>query len=216
MATLSNSIIMTKEKLIAFEEEIKDLFLQKKIRAPIHLSRGNEEQLIEIFKQVKPEDWVFSTHRSHYHALLKGISAQWLRDEILAGRSIHIFNKKYNFFTSAIVGGICSIAVGVALGIKRKNEQRHVWCFIGDMAAEMGIFYEAEKYARNFRLPITFVIEDNGFSASTPTDKVWGIDNASTFPMDVMTKTEWENGGVLYYRYERGFPHVGCGEWVHF
>jgi len=64
---------MNKEELIQFEDEIKELYLNAKIRSPVHFCGGNEEQLIEIFKKVKKNDWCFSTHRSHYHALLKGI-----------------------------------------------------------------------------------------------------------------------------------------------
>ena len=74
-----------KRDLMQFEEEIRQSFLAAKIRAPIHLSRGNEEPLIKIFKHVRRTDWVFSTHRNHYHALLHGIDKEWLRSEILAG-----------------------------------------------------------------------------------------------------------------------------------
>ena len=45
--------MLTKEELLKFEEEIKDLFIDKKILAPVHLTKGNEEQLIEIFKDIK-------------------------------------------------------------------------------------------------------------------------------------------------------------------
>lgn len=193
---------MDKQELIALEEEIKDIFLQGKIRAPVHLSRGNEDQLIEIFKQVKKDDWVFSTHRSHYHALLHGIDGEWLKQEILAGRSIHLMNKKHRFLTSAIVCGGIPTAVGVAMAIKRKKLTRRVWVFVGDMAAEMGIFYECSKYAARQDLPITFVIEDNGLSTNTPTQEVWG--NGKAMPH------------IIRYRYKRGFPHINCGTWVVF
>ncbi len=207
---------MDKADLVAFEEEIKDLFLAKQIRAPVHLSRGNEEQLIEIFEKVKSDDWVFSTHRSHYHALLKGIDPQWLKNEILMGKSMHIFNREHKFFTSAIVGGICPIAVGVALGIKKKGEKHHVWCFIGDMAYHMGIFHESKTYAENFDLPITFVIEDNGLSAETPTESVWGFEQSKSCCDMPVYVSKWASGGVMFYHYERGFPHCGVGKWVTF
>ena len=208
--------MITKEDLIAFEKEIANLFLGAKIRAAVHLSRGNEEPLLEISKEVKPEDWCFSTHRSHLHALLKGISPEWLKQEILEGRSISIFNREHNFFSSAIVGGICPIALGVAMAIKRKNEQRHVWCFVGDMASQTGIFYECTRCAQNFNLPITFVIEDNSYSVNTPTREVWGIKGKPLPEGKIITVNQWETGKVLYYRYERGFPHSGTGVWLKF
>ncbi len=191
--------------LVAFTNEIKDLFDSGKIRSPVHLSFGNEEELIKIFKEVKLDDWVFSTHRSHYHALLKGIPSQWLKAEILDNHSIHINNKEHKFFSSAIVGGICPIALGVALALKRKNAQNKVWCFLGDMAAETGIAYESMKYASRNGLPIVFVIEDNHFSVNSPTQESWGLGNFSV------------NGDMVrYYEYQRILPHAGGGQWVAF
>jgi pyruvate dehydrogenase E1 component alpha subunit len=46
--------------ITAFEAEIADLFQQGKIKAPIHLRSGCEQNLIDIFKEIKSEDWVFN------------------------------------------------------------------------------------------------------------------------------------------------------------
>ena len=78
-----------------------------------------------------------------------------------------IINKKKNFYSSAIVGGILPIALGVALSIKKKNLKNKVWVFVGDMTYETGVFHEVYKYSKNFKLPIKFVIEDNGLSTNT-------------------------------------------------
>lgn len=193
---------MNKDDLMGFEEEIKGLFLNAQIRAPTHLSRGNENQLIKIFKQIKKEDWVFSTHRSHYHALLKNISPDWLKQEILAGRSIHINNKEHRFFTSAMVGGCLPIALGAAMAIKMKRSKRHVWIFVGDMCAEGGVFHECTKYAARHNLPISFVVEDNGLSTNTPTQETWGSTRGEPH--------------IIRYKYKRVWPHVNAGEWVVF
>ena len=78
----------SKEDLIAFEDDIIKHWENGEITGPIHLSHGNEEQLIEIFKKVGVEDWVFSTWRSHYHALLHGVDPKYLKQKILEGKSI--------------------------------------------------------------------------------------------------------------------------------
>jgi len=193
---------MDREDLIEFEEEIKELFLNKKIGAPVHLAVGSEDPLVDIFKKIKKDDWVFSTHRSHYHALLKGIDREWLKKEILEKRSIHIYNKEHKFFTSAIMGGILPIAVGAAMALKRKKVKNKVWAFVGDMTAEMGIFHECTKYAARHNLPIVFIVEDNGLSVNTPTQEVWG-----------KSKSKPE---IMRYKYKRKYPHQGCGVWVVF
>ena len=193
---------MNKEDLMQFEEEIKQLFLDKKIRAPVHLSVGSENPLIKIFKNVKKDDCVFSTHRSHYHALLKGVGSEWLKSEILQKRSIHIYNKEHKFFASAIMSGILPIAVGVAMALKRKRSKNKVWAFVGDMTAEMGMFHECTKYAARHKLPVIFVVEDNGLSVNTPTQKIWG--KSKSRPK------------IIRYKYKRKYPHQGCGAWVVF
>ena len=53
-----------------------------------------------------------------------------------------------------IVGGIIPLALGVALALKIKGSNRRVWCFVGDMTSETGVFHECYKYALNFKLPI--------------------------------------------------------------
>ena len=69
-------------------------------------------------------DWVFSSWRNHYHALLHGINEKWLLNEILNGRSMGIINSKRNFYSSSIVGGILPVALGVALSIKKRKSKK--------------------------------------------------------------------------------------------
>ena len=194
---------ITKEDLIAFEAEIAELFEQGQIRSPVHLSGGNEDDLIHIFEFVKPTDWVFSNHRSHYHALLKGIPKEWLKAEILKGHSITLNNAEYNFFSSAIVGGILPIAVGVAMALREAKALSNVWAFCGCMAAETGIFHECVKYATGHSLPVHFVVEDNGYSVRSPTKKVWGLNNGSP--------------KIVHYDYIPIYPHQGASDkWIIF
>ena len=191
------------EELIHFENKIIESWEAGKIRGPIHLSNGNEEQLIEVFKRISKNDWVFSTWRSHYHALLKGISPKWVETEILDGKSITLCNHTEKLYSSAIVGGTLSIALGVATDIKRNGGDDKVWVFIGDMSFESGLFYETHKYARNFGLPLYFVVEDNGVSTYTPTEEAWKV------------KRDVPND-VVYYKYSSKYPHYGTGKWIVF
>jgi len=109
---------INQEFLKNFSLDIKNIYEKGKIKAPIHLSGNNEIQLIKIFNKISKKDWVFSTSRSHYHALLHGIDSKWLKNKIIQGKSMGIMNKEKKFFSSAIVGGILPIALGVALFIK--------------------------------------------------------------------------------------------------
>jgi pyruvate dehydrogenase E1 component alpha subunit len=201
--SIERTIEETPQSLIDFEELIVNHWENGKIRGPVHLSNGNEEQLIKIFSRIKKSDWVFSTWRSHYHALLKGISPNWIEEEILKGKSITLCNVDEKFYSSAIVGGTLPISLGLAKGLKDSGSNDKVWVFVGDMSFESGLFYEVHKYARNFDLPLYFVVEDNGVSTYTPTDVTWNIKR--DIPSD-----------VIHYNYESKFPHYGTGKWVVF
>ena len=192
-----------KKKLIDFEFKIKKIYEAGKIRAPIHLSNGNENQLIKIFKKIKKDDWVISNWRSHYHALLHGVPEKIILKEIIRGKSMSLNFNKYKFVASSIVAGGIPIGLGIALAIKKRKQKNKVFVFIGDMTFETGIFHECYKYAKNFNLPIKFVVEDNGLSTNTPT-KI-ALRSVSKKPKD-----------IIYYKYKRGFPHHGTGSWILF
>ena len=194
----------TSDELIAFEDNIVEHWEKGGIQGPVHLCNGNEEQLLEISKRMNDSDWVFSTWRSHYHALIKGVSPVWLKQEILEGRSITIVSEKDKFYASAIVSSIIPIAVGAAMGIKSNGGTEKVWCFVGDMAFETGQFYEMHKYATNLNLPIIFIVEDNGVSTNTPTIETWG-----GVKRDIPSN-------VIWYNYKNKWPHYGTGKWITF
>jgi len=195
--------LKSEKELIDFEAKVRDYYEDGKIRGPIHLAKNNEKELIEIFQYIDKNDWVFVPWRNHYHALLHGVDPNKLFNSILEGRSMGTNNVNPNFYASSIVGGILSPALGVAMALKRKGSKSKVWCFVGDMTSETGVFHEAFKYAKNFDLPIQWVIEDNDMSVHTPTEMAWGS------KQDIPE-------GAIYYKYEMGYPHHGTGKWVNF
>ena len=197
-------INITVDDLKSFEEEVKVVYEAGGIKAPVHLAGGNEQNLIDIFQYVHKDDWVFASWRNHYHALLHEIPRDTLMDLVVRGKSMSVYSKEPKLYTSSIVGGSIPIALGTAKAQKESGSDRKTWCFIGDMTFESGIFYEAYKYAKNFNLPLQFVVEDNNMSTNTPTDETWGGVKRDV-PDD-----------VIYYEYERGFPHHGTGNWVLF
>lgn len=232
----------TAKTLKAFEDWTVDTFNAGKLKSPVHLSGSvdgvQEKELIEIFKQIKPQDWVFTTYRSHYHALLKGVPEQRLKDWILDNKSIHFMDSEHKVFSSAIVGGTLPISLGVAMAIKMKkkidltnyyggkitkedlrdievkeNQLGHVYCFIGDTTSYTGMFMECFRYAVEFKLPITFIIENNFLSTDTPTNEVWGItkdDMINTFENFSSKYPDY----FKYYTYRRKFPHYGTGKFI--
>ena len=193
---------MTPQDLIAFEDDIAAEFAAGHIRAPVHLNGGNERQMIEAFEEVGRNDWVLTSWRSHYGCLLKGVPPDEVKDAIMRGRSIGLCFPGYRILSSAIVGGICPIAVGLAWAIKERKRKEKVHVFIGDMTSFCGVYQECRRYCVGHGLPVRWIIEDNGLSVSTNTLDVWG--RVKSFP-DVK---------VINYKMTR--PHVGIGHFVRF
>ena len=187
----------TKEELIAFEDHIGDLYMDNQLPFLFHLSGGNEEQLIDIFKDIKEGDYVISSHRNHYHALLHGIPPEVVEDRIKNGRSMFIYDRERNFFVSAIIGGTPAIAAGIAWALKRKGSDQKVWCFVGDGTEDNGHLSEAVRYADGFDLPCTFIIESNDRSCEASNADRWGKTGHPT----------WDSSRVIKYHYECTYPH---------
>ena len=203
--------MLTKDELIEFETHIAACFDDAQIHAPVHLYHGNEEQIIEIFKKHKiaEKDWVLGSWRSHYQCLLKGVTPQKLKNAILQGRSISLCFAEERVLCSGIVTGAISIALGIALGIKKRGDTNRVFCFMGDMTSETGAAHECIKYARNHKLPIHFIVEDNSKSVCTDTRATWG--------MDKLTYEGVSDDYVSYYKYSlEKYPHAGAGKRVQF
>ena len=201
-----------------FEAEIAELYEEGKIKAPVHLRDGNEEQLVDLFSELEigEDDYVYSTWASHLHALLKGVPQDRMRQDILEGRSITLHYPDYNFFSSAIVGGISPIAVGTALALKKQGKATGVYCFLGDMAFRTGITHESIMYAIGNNLPITFIVEDNGKSVGTPTEASWGSIPTRTIYETYRDLSMGSTVGLRYYQYEMTYPHSGTGVFVEF
>jgi TPP-dependent pyruvate/acetoin dehydrogenase alpha subunit len=195
--------------LIAFEEDIAARFNDRQIRAPVHLYSGCEEPMIDVFERhVEPDDWVLCSWRSHYQCLLKGVPPDEVRAAILDGKSISLCFPRHRILSSAIVGGVLPIAVGIAMGIKAEGGSNKVVCFMGEMTSETGIAHECIKYSTAHQLPILFVVEDNAHSVCTPTREAWN--------MPTLTFEARRPENVLYYSYRSKWPHAGSGVRINF
>lgn len=192
--------IDSKDELIDFEEQIVTSWEDGDLPFLIHLSGGNEDFLINFFKNIKEGDWILSTHRSHYHALLAGVKKEKLKRTILEGNSMFVFDRERNFLTSSILAGTCCIAAGIAWALKNESSENSVWCFLGDGAEEEGHFYEAVMMVEGHGLPCTFIIEDNNRS----------VDSSLLERMPNSFRMNWPKS-VIRNSYEPTFPHAGSG-----
>ena len=161
-----------------FEERCNDLYMQGRIPSTLHLYIGQEAVAAGVCAHLRPDDYLFSTHRPHGHALAKGVTPRAIMAELFGkrtgcckgkGGSMHVGDVKVGMFPAiAIVGGNAPLAAGTALAAKRLTEDRVTVCFMGDGAMNEGAVHEAMNMTALWDLPVVYICENNLYAASTP------------------------------------------------
>ena len=145
------------------------------IGGPVHLGVGQEAIAVGISKYLRKSDRIFSGHRSHAHLLALGSEPRRLFAEVLGkktgftkgmGGSMHLWDQPNGFFGSVpIVAGTVPLAVGAALASKIQIKGDIAVAYFGDGAIEEGVVQESLNLARQLKVPILFVCENNLFSS---------------------------------------------------
>jgi TPP-dependent pyruvate/acetoin dehydrogenase alpha subunit len=154
------------EHVIRFNEDYEGL-----LRGHFHVYIGQESTGVAACEALKPDDYVFSTHRNHGHVIAKGGDPGKVLAEIIGrdtgycrGRAgtFHVAAPDLKIIhTSAIVGGCLALAAGTALASQVQETSAVSVVFFGDGAMEEGVFYEAMNIAKLWQLPLLFLMENN-------------------------------------------------------
>jgi pyruvate dehydrogenase E1 component alpha subunit len=160
-----------------FEEQSGRLYMQGKIRGFLHLYIGQEAVAVGAISPLREDDYIITHYRDHGHALARGMDPKIIMAELMGkatgssggrGGSMHLFDAARGFMGGhAIVGSQMPIAVGLALAIKYRREDRAVLCFLGDGAVQEGEFHEAMNLASLWTLPVLFCLENNLYAMGT-------------------------------------------------
>jgi TPP-dependent pyruvate/acetoin dehydrogenase alpha subunit len=167
------------------EERIGWLFSRDLTMGTAHLSIGQEACAVGIMAAARPDDYAVSTHRGHGHLIAKGADPARLLAEVCGrstgfcrgkGGSQHIAVKEIGFLgTNGITGGGLPVATGAALAAKTRQTGQVVLCFCGDGATNQGSFHESLNMASVWKLPIVFVVENNGYAMWTASQQVTSV-----------------------------------------
>jgi TPP-dependent pyruvate/acetoin dehydrogenase alpha subunit len=162
------------------EEKIVDIFPSDKIQSPVHLSIGQEHHVVALCANLKVRDKAFTTYRNHALYLAKGGSMKKMfaelygkRDGVSKGKagSMHLCSPDVNLLgSSAIVGAVFSHAMGLAYSEQFKKSGNIVVCISGEGATEEGTFHECLNFSSLKKLPIIYLVENNGLAIHTPVD----------------------------------------------
>jgi TPP-dependent pyruvate/acetoin dehydrogenase alpha subunit len=160
-----------------FEAESVRLSLAGKIPGGIHSSAGQEAVAVGTIRALGADDVVSGTHRSHHHALAKGLTPRAIMAELFGkadgcsggrGGSMHLVDAQRHFLGSnGIVGAGLGLAMGAALAMHMRGQQSVAVGFFGDGGANTGRVWEFINLAALWKLPLIAVCENNLYAVET-------------------------------------------------
>ena len=164
-----------------FEERVKQLYRAGEITGAIHLYIGEEAVAVGTCENLRDDDYVTSTHRSHGHTLAKGLDLKKTMAEMMGregglsrgrGGSMHMFDIKKGFLGgNGIVGGGIAIALGAAFAAKYEETDRVAVCFFSEGGSNQGVLSECFNMTALWKLPVIYLCENNRYAATTPVER---------------------------------------------
>jgi len=168
-----------------FEEKSGQLYGQQKIRGFCHLYIGQEASATGSISALEKDDKYITAYRDHAHPLGLGTDPKYIMAELFGketgvsrgkGGSMHMFDIKRNFFGGhGIVGGQIPMGAGIAFAEKYKGTKNLCICYMGDGAVRQGAFHEAMNMAMTFKIPVIYVIENNGYAMGTSVQRTSNV-----------------------------------------
>ena len=168
-----------------FEEKAGQLYGQQKIKGFCHLYIGQEACASGAVTALKKGDKYITAYRDHGHPLALGTDPKKVMAELFAketgiskgkGGSMHMFDKENHFFGGhGIVGGQVPLGAGIAFAEKYNKTDNICMTLMGDGAVRQGAFHEALNMAMTWKLPVIFVIENNGYAMGTSVERTSNV-----------------------------------------
>jgi len=169
-----------------FEEAIERLFLEGRVMGTAHTCIGQEAVAVGVAAALEPCDAMTTTHRGHGHFLARGADPGRAMAELFGretgyshgrGGSQMMMDPSIGFYgANGITGGSIPFAAGLALDAQIRGSRRVTVCFFGDGASNQGVFHETLNLAALWKLPVLYIVENNGYAMSTATSR--GLANA--------------------------------------
>ncbi|HLK59982.1 MAG TPA: thiamine pyrophosphate-dependent enzyme [Chthonomonadaceae bacterium] len=163
------------------EGDRREGILLRQSKGWFQVSGMGHEALAALAYALRPDDYLFPYYRDRALVLARGLTNYDLalaylakRDSSSGGRQMpgHYSNRERNIFSVATpTASQCIPATGAAWAFKMEGSDQVVVTCVGDAATRQGEFYEAIAFALQEKLPVIFLIEDNRYGISTPTEK---------------------------------------------
>jgi len=168
-----------------FEEAIRNLYQQGKIRGSFHPCVGQEATAVGGCWALRKDDYMSCTYRGHGQAIAKGLSVRAAMAEMLGkatgcskgkGGSMHFTDPSVGLLgANAIVAAGIPHAAGAALASQLLKRDNLAMAFFGEGAVNHGVFLETLNLAVIWKLPLILVCENNLYSEMTPSHETTSV-----------------------------------------
>ena len=176
-------------RIRTFEERAYKDFTGGRIPGILHLYTGEEAVATGACANLRPDDYITSTHRGHGHVIAKGAKTDRMMAELHGkktgycrgrGGSMHIADTDIGILgANGIVGGGIPIAGGAALSAQKRGTDQVCLCFFGDGASNTSRFHEGVNLASIWKLPVVYVIENNLYGETTHVSYAMNVPNVA-------------------------------------
>ena len=173
-----------------FEEKAGQLYGQQKIRGFCHLYIGQEACAAGAVSALEKDDKWITAYRDHGHPLALGTDPGKVMAELFGkatgvskgkGGSMHMFDKEVNFMGGhGIVGGQIPLGAGIGFAEQYKGTKNLCICYMGDGAVRQGALHEAFNMAMTMKMPVIFVVENNGYAMGTSVKRTSNVTDLYT------------------------------------
>lgn len=207
-----------------FEDKAGSMYGQQKIRGFCHLYNGQEACIVGAISALAADDKYITAYRDHAYPIALGTPIKYVMAELFGkqtgvskgkGGSMHMFDKKRNLFGGhGIVGGQIPLGVGIAFAEKYKGTSNLCATYMGDGAVRQGAFHESLNLAMLYKLPIIFLIENNGYAMGTSVERssnvteLYKLGSAYEMPSEAVDAMNIEN---VYYAVDRAAKRARSG-----
>lgn len=168
-----------------FEERALMMYGQQKVRGFCHVYIGQEAVAAGIESAIRREDAIVTAYRQHGTAIGRGVSTDVCMAELFGketgvvkgkGGSMHFFSKAHRYFGgNGIVGAQIPIGTGIAFAEKYKGTDNICLTMFGDGAARQGALYESFNMAMTWKLPVLYIVENNGYAMGTSVERTSNV-----------------------------------------
>ncbi|WP_094122981.1 pyruvate dehydrogenase (acetyl-transferring) E1 component subunit alpha [Hymenobacter glacialis] len=187
-----------------FEDKAGQLYGQQKIKGFCHLYIGQEACVAGQVSALEKGDKYITAYRDHAHPLALGTSPNAIMAELFAkatgcskgkGGSMHMFDKEVGFMGGhGIVGAQVPMGAGIAFAEKYNKTGKLCICSMGDGAVRQGALHEAFNMAMLWKLPVIFVIENNGYAMGTSVQRTSNVHDLYKIGLSYDMPSEPVNG----------------------